>query len=94
MKPFDLMKASNIEAVIFQESDEKTVNNHDLKGRKIVHNGKATLQVVGDQPTGALSQYQSRLSQAKAQKKSEHRPRRNASGAMKDLLCRDGAFKA
>ena len=42
-KPVDLMKASNIERVVFQESNKKTQNDHELKGKKIVQNAKANL---------------------------------------------------
>lgn len=66
IKPIDKMQASNVERLVFQQSNNKTKNDLELKGKKMVQNDKDRLQVIGEQSSGVLSQYQSGLSQAKA----------------------------
>ena len=55
----------------------------------MVQSDKAALKVVGDKPSGVLSQYHSGKVQAIAKKKCENRPKRNDSITIKDLLHRD-----
>ena len=59
-----------------------------------MQNDRDKLQVVGEQSSAVLSQYQSGLSQAEAARKRDKRPQRNGSTAVKDLLHREIGLKA